>query len=159
MLTSRYSHALTQTTSSQRATVLARPNGRRGAAAVEMAIVLPLMLSLAMMTFDFGSTVSTYLVLSNAARAGADYAATHHVTSVSRSAWESRITSAIQTEMSNYRNFDSKQLQTVISTTANADQSTQVVVDLRYKHATIVPWPGMPTQLSLHYRVEMRQYQ
>ena len=124
-----------------------------------MAIVLPLMLSLAMMTFDFGSTVSTYLVLSNAARAGADYAATHRVTGVSRSAWESRITSAIQNEMNNYKNFNSKQLQTVISTTANADQSTQVVVDLRYKHATIVPWPGMPTQLSLHYRVEMRQYQ
>jgi Flp pilus assembly protein TadG len=157
MLTSRGSHVLTQTALSN-----VRPskaNQRRGAAAVEMAIVLPLMLSLSMMTFDFGSTVSTYLVLSNAARAGADYGATHHVTAVSRSNWESKITNAIQTEMSNFKNFDSKLLQTVISTTTNADQSMQVVVDLRYKHNTIVPWPGLPTQLSLHYRVEMRQYQ
>jgi Flp pilus assembly protein TadG len=132
---------------------------RRGAAAVEMAVVLPLLLSLAMLTFDLGAIVSTYLVLSNAGRTGADHAATHRVLPASRSLWESRIKDAIQSEMASFKKFDPAQLQTTITTSANADQSTQVVVDLRYMHTTIVPWPGFPKKLSLHYRVEMRQYQ
>jgi Flp pilus assembly protein TadG len=134
-------------------------HGRQGAAAVEMAVVLPMLLMLAMLTFDLGSIVSTYLVLSNAGRAGADHAATHRFTAASRMAWESRIKNAIQSEMANFKRFEAPQLQTAILTTANADQTTQVVVDLRYQHSTIVPWPGFPSKVSLHYRVETRQYQ
>ncbi len=141
------------------ATQTTKPVTRRGAAAVEMAVVLPLLLSLAMLTFDLGGIVSTYLVLSNAGRTGADHAATHRVLPASRSLWESRIKDAIQSEMASFKKFDPTQLQTTISTSTNADLSTQVVVDLRYMHTTIVPWPGFPKKLSLRYRVEMRQYQ
>ncbi|MDB5343142.1 MAG: TadE-like protein [Schlesneria sp.] len=159
MLTCRFPRTHRRSESSKYATILKKSVTRRGAAAVEMAVVLPLLLSLAMMTFDLGSIVSTYLVLSNAGRTGADHAATHRVLPASRSLWESRIKDAIQSEMVSFKKFDPTQLQTTISTTANADQSTQVVVDLRYMHTTIVPWPGLPKKLSLHYRVEMRQYQ
>lgn len=131
----------------------------RAAAAVELAIVLPVLLTIGMMTIDFGGTVSTYLVLSNAARTGADHAATHHVTISSRAAWDSHIRDAIADEMSNYKRFDSGQLQTVTSTSSNVDGTTQVVVDVRYSHETIVPWPGIPARIPLHYRIEMRQYQ
>jgi Flp pilus assembly protein TadG len=160
MLTRRCSRAHRQS-ELMNSVVASTKNGvsRRGAAAVEMAVVLPMLLSLAMLTFDLGGIVSTYLVLSNAGRTGADHAATHRVVPASRSLWESRIKDAIQSEMASFKRFDPTQLQTTISTNANADQSTQVVVDLRYMHTTIVPWPGFPTKLSLHYRVEMRQYQ
>lgn len=134
-------------------------DSRKGAAAVELAIVLPLLLTIAMLTIDFGSTVSTYLVLSNAARSGADYAATHHIPPTSRAAWEARINSAVQTELSNFKRYQSNQLNTQISTSTNVNGTVQVAVDVRYSHETIVPWPGVPSRIPLHYRVEMRQYQ
>lgn len=43
----------------------------RGQAMVEMAIVLPLLLLLMMIIFDFGRVFNSYLVISNASREGA----------------------------------------------------------------------------------------
>lgn len=132
---------------------------RHGVAAVELAIVLPLMLMLAIATVDFGGSVGAYLVLANAARSGADYAATHHFTPVSQAAWESRIHTAVESEMTCFRRYDSTKLQTTIGTVTNADGTIQVSIDVRYAMKTIVPWPGIPAAVPMHYRVEMRQYQ
>jgi len=132
---------------------------RKAAAIVELAIVLPVMLTIGMMTIDFGRTVSAYLVMANAARAGADYGATHRVTPLSRPAWENYITTAIQTELSNLSRYNPSRSQSNISTSTNSDGSLQVAVDVQYSLETIVPWPGVPASVPLHYRVEMRQYQ
>ena len=142
-----------------RGSCLTRGISRNGTAVVELALVLPVMLLISMLTVDFGGTVGTYLVLANAARSGADQGATHNYTDISRSAWEARINAAVQAEMVNFKKYDASLLQTTISTSVNADGSIQVVVDVRYSFQTIVPWPGVPSQLPLHYRMEMRQYQ
>ena len=126
---------------------------------VELAIVLPVLFLITFICIDVGSSAGGYLVLSNAARAGADYGATHRFTNYSEAAWEGRITSAIQQEMANLKRYDPGALQTSISTSTNADGTIQVVVDLRYTYRTAVSWTAFPTSIPLHSRVEMRQYQ
>ncbi|MFT4471609.1 TadE/TadG family type IV pilus assembly protein [Arthrobacter sulfonylureivorans] len=53
-------------------------NSERGAAAVEMAIVLPLLVLILMGIMEFGRVFYVQISLSHAAREGARYAAIHH---------------------------------------------------------------------------------
>ncbi|MBS0204983.1 MAG: pilus assembly protein [Planctomycetes bacterium] len=136
-----------------------QPRGRSGAALVELAIALPVLFLITFICIDFGSSAGAYLVLSNAARAGADYGATHRFTSDSAAAWEARMIRAIQQEMANAKRYAPGQLQTSISTSNNGDGTIQVIVDLRYTYQTIVSWTAIPATIPLHSRIEMRQYQ
>ena len=57
------------------------PKTRCGAAAVELAVVLPVLLLLALGCVDLGRAAALNIALSNAARVGAEYGATHRFTS------------------------------------------------------------------------------
>ncbi|HUE13798.1 MAG TPA: TadE family protein [Planctomycetaceae bacterium] len=50
---------------------------RGGAAAVEFAIAVPILLLLALGCGNLGRAVGAYIAVSNAARVGAEYGATH----------------------------------------------------------------------------------
>jgi Flp pilus assembly protein TadG len=130
---------------------------RRGAAAVEMALVLPLILLLAFAVADFGRVVHAYLVVSNAARCGAEYGSMHEFTVYTRSSWEAQIRSVMEGEMSGLQGFSATNLQSTYTTTTDSDGLFQVRVGATYPFTTIVSWPGIPAQVLLSHQVEMRQ--
>jgi Flp pilus assembly protein TadG len=129
----------------------------QGAAAVEMAIVLPFVLLLTFAAIDFGRVVHAYLVVSNAARCGAEYGAMHEFTPYTRSSWESQIRSAMVDEMSGWKGFSSADLSSSYVTTIDSDGLFQLKVKASYPFTTIIGWPGVPSQLQLSHEVEMRQ--
>jgi Flp pilus assembly protein TadG len=133
------------------------PDARRGLAAVETAIVLPVVLLLTLATIDFGRIVYAYLAVSNAANAGAEYGAMHQFTSYTQSYWQSQIQSAIQNEMQNLNGFSPANLQTSYSTTTDSAGLYQLTVSVSYPFSTIVNWPGIPNQVQLSHQVVMRQ--
>src|SRR5574340_639680 len=55
---------------------MSRVRGERGAALVEAAVTIPLLLLIAVAIFDFGRAYQTWQVLTNAAREGARYSVT-----------------------------------------------------------------------------------
>lgn len=71
------------------------PETRRGQALVEMALILPVLLMLAMGTLDVGRVFGGYLSLANAAREGAVYASLH----ANDPNLTADVTSTINTEM------------------------------------------------------------
>jgi Flp pilus assembly protein TadG len=129
----------------------------RGVAAVEFALILPLVLLLTLACVDLGRVVHAYLVVSNAARCGAQYGSMHEFTNYTRPSWESQIRTAIEGEMNGLRGFSSSNLQSTYTTTTDSDGLFQLVVKVNYPFNTIVTWPGVPSQLVLSHQVEMRQ--
>jgi len=130
---------------------------RKGAAALELAVLLPLILLFVFACADFGRVMHAYLTVSNAARCGAEYGAMHEFTSFTRSSWESRVQSAIQDEMQLVPGFDAGSLQVALATTTDSDGLFQVAVEVTYPFRTIVNWPGVPSQVTLDRKVLMRQ--
>lgn len=132
---------------------------RRGAAAVEMAIVEPVLLLFALAAVDFGRVVHHYTVVSNAARAGAEYGSLHGFTTFTRAAWEAGVRAASVDEMLNLPNYSAGDVAIDVVTTTDGDGLFRVAVSASYPFHTIVAWPGLPTATQLSHRVEMRQIQ
>jgi Flp pilus assembly protein TadG len=128
-----------------------------GAAAVEMAFVLPLVLLLTFAAIDFGRVVHAYLVVSNAARCGAEYGAMHEFTTYTRPSWEAQIRSTVEDEMAGLQAFSATNLQTTYATTTDTDGLFQLKVRASYPFTTIINWPGVPAQVQLSHEITMRQ--
>lgn len=129
----------------------------RGLAAVETAIVLPVVLLLTFAAVDFGRIVHAYIAVSNAARCGATNGSMHEFTASTRSTWESRIRSAMEDEMAGLPGFAAANLQSEVSTTTDGDGLFEVTVRASYPFNTIVKWPGLPASATLSHAVVMRQ--
>lgn len=132
---------------------------RRGAAAVEMAIVAPVLLLFALAAVDFGRIVHHYTVVSNAARAGAEYGSMHGFTTVTRSSWETSVRAAVAEEMQSLANFASGDLTVEVATTVDGDDLFRCAVQASYPFGTTIVWPGLPATTQLSHRVEMRRIQ
>ena len=130
---------------------------RTGAATVEMALVLPVVLLFAFACVDFGRVVHAYVVVSNAARCGAEYGSMHKFTTYTHPFWESEVRLAIEQEMEGLASFDAGNLQTTLTTSTDADGLFRLDVEVRYPFQTVVHWPGVPSQTVLNHRVSMRQ--
>ncbi len=72
---------------------------RRGTAAVEFAVAAPVLLLIAFGCTDLGRAIGSYVAVSNAARVGAEYGATHAYTSYTYASWENQVTLQAQQEM------------------------------------------------------------
>lgn len=132
---------------------------RRGAAAVEMAIVTPLLLLFAFASADFGRVVHAYAIVSNAARCGTEYGSMHGFTPYTRESWESRIRQIVDEEMQGLSGFDKDQMTLTITTSTDADDLTRAAIEVTYPFHTVVDWVGLPSQVTLRHRVEMRRIQ
>ena len=130
---------------------------RQGMAAVEMAVLLPMILLFVFACVDFGRVMFAYVTVSNAARCGAEYGAMHEFTSYTRSSWESQVQSVIQDEMQQLPGFAASNLQVTLATTTDSDGLFQVSVEVVYPFQTIVNWPGVPSQALLDRKILMRQ--
>lgn len=132
---------------------------RGGTAAIELAIVLPVLLLLVFGAIDFGRVAYYATALDNAVGCGAQYAATHRFTEYTVDDWETRVRDKVSDEMQGVNNFERNSLRTEIATENTPGQGIRVTVTATYPFQTIVDWPGLPRELLLRHRVSAWQYQ
>jgi len=121
---------------------------RRGAAVVELAVLLPLLVLLFIGTVDFGRIFYFSLTLQNAARAGALYASdpeTQH---------ESPFASVQEAALADATNLDP---QPTITQTSGTDGTGRnyVEVTASYTFDTITGFPGIPSTVDIRRTVRM----
>lgn len=129
---------------------------RHGAAAVEYAIVLPVLITIVLGCVDFGRFAHSYIAVTNAARAGAGHAAMN--ASSDATAWEAKVKAAAQREMEQLRNFDATQL--TVTATRNFDGPAlgqpRLRVTVQYPFNMVVAWPLLPSSMTLSQSAEIR---
>ena len=124
-----------------------------------MAIVLPVLLTIVFACLDYGRAISGQIALTNVARVGAEYGATHRFVEANRALWESRVREAATEEAASLPGYTPTALAIDVTTTNDSGGVLYVVVAADYELHTIVPWPGLPHTLALSHHVGMRQYQ
>lgn len=121
---------------------------RRGVAAVELAVLLPLLVFLFIITVDFARVFYFSLTLQNCARAGALYASDPYV------AKEAPFASTQAAALSDAKNIVP---QPTITQTNGVDGSgrSYVEVSAAYTFKSIANFPGVPAQVNLSRSVRM----
>jgi Flp pilus assembly protein TadG len=129
---------------------------RFGLAAVEFAVILPLLMTIVLGCVDFGRFAYSYIALTNAARAGAAYAIMNPYLLADQAPWMARIQQTAQDEMYQQTGYVAASLtiQTTAFTDANGLQRVQITAG--YPFQMIVPWPGIPNNVMLQTAVQMR---
>jgi Flp pilus assembly protein TadG len=142
---------------------------RRGAIAAELAIILPLFVTIILGAVDFGRFAYTYIAVSNAARAAASYAMMNPPddSSSPSTSWQNSVTQRATNEMSGQPGFQSNSLTTSVSI-ASGDESPygtwRFTTTASYPFQTLIPWNismlgttfGIPSNLTLSTTVTMR---
>jgi Flp pilus assembly protein TadG len=128
---------------------------RRGTAAVEMAIILPLLMAILLGCVDFGRFAYTYIAVTNASRSGAAFASSHPFTATTRQTWEQRTRDAAVAEMG--AAFDEANIDVPSPVvTTESDGLKRVRVKVTYPFETIVNWHMWDNQIPITRAVEMR---
>lgn len=126
----------------------ARRRPLRGVAVVELAVLLPLLVLLFMITIDFARIFYFSLTLTNCARAGALYA------SDPTTADESPFANVQAAALSDASNLTPQP--TVTSTSGTDAQGRKYVsVTVNYTFQTITGFPGIPNQVALQRTMTM----
>ena len=144
---------------SARAARRTRAARRAGAAATELAMVLPLVLMLAFGCVEIGRALSIYMMVSNAARAGAMYGATHGYTSYTLSSWQSQVIQEAQNSPQGNASFDSGNLTVTVNTTTESGGYDLTTVTASYNFDTVTTLSTLPTQFVISHSVAMRRFQ
>jgi Flp pilus assembly protein TadG len=120
-------------------------SSRRAAAAVELAIILPVLTLLALACLDFGRFAYHHIAVTNAARAGAQYAITNSYAPDAEAVWRTQVELSARAELSSQSADDSGSLTTTIAVTVDASGRRQLRVEATYTaFQTLVSWPGIP---------------
>jgi Flp pilus assembly protein TadG len=121
---------------------------RRGAAVVEMAVLLPLLVFLFLVAADFARVFYFSLTLTNCARAGAMYASDPAIQG------ESPFASVQEAALADATNLTP---QPTISQASGVDANgrSYVEVTAAYTFGTITGFPGIPTSLNLQRTVRL----
>src|SRR5438046_9117763 len=135
---------------------------RRGAAAVEFLLILPLLLALVLGCIDFGRFAYTYIAVANAARAGAGYGIMNPYLPSDQPAWATQIQETARDEMNQQIGY----VRTSLAVTATAIPEKdaggtltgrqRVRVDASYPFQTLIPWPFLPSSVTLRQVVGLR---
>ena len=120
---------------------------RSGIAAVELAIVAPVLAVIFVASVDFARVFAYDLVIANCARNGALYGSQNPTTAVDRSG----IQSAAQKDAGN---LNEQKLTVTSSTDSNTSQTT-VTVTVTYPFATVTNYVGVPSSITLTRTVQM----
>ncbi len=134
---------------------------RRGAAAVELAMILPVLMTIVLGCVDFGRFAYNYIAVTNAARAGAAYGIMNNYSPTTLAAWKAGIGQAARDEMEQQTGYSSSNLVvTVPNPVADANNFRSVKVTASYPFTTIVNWNWpllrIPSSFDLARGVEMR---
>ncbi len=131
---------------------------RTGTAAMELAFILPVLIAFVLLSVDLGRGTHYDLVLSNAAREGAAWGATHRATDYTQDDWEEQVELRVQEEAASLPDFDSDELDVDIEIVAQLDGSNRIEVEVVYPFEMMLDWPGYPQTIALRRRVAMQEY-
>ena len=131
-----------------------RRSRRRSAAAVEFALILPLLMTIVLACVDFGRFSYTYIAVTNGAREGAGFGSFHPVTSITRPVWEAQLRAAVEDEMGPA--FEPNQITVIPDVISDGPGLKRVTVEVSYPFETLVSWPTIPHSMTLVRTVEMR---
>jgi Flp pilus assembly protein TadG len=135
-----------------------RSNHRRGTAATELAILLPLLILLALVGVDFGRFAYAHIALGNAARVGAEVGAARRYDASTAAAWQARIESAIAEEFTAVGGIDPANLAVQIDVADDSYELHRATVTANYSFSTVVAWPAIPRPLVLERVVSIRRF-
>jgi Flp pilus assembly protein TadG len=133
---------------------------RRGSITLEFVVLLPVLVSLMLLTVDFGRFAHTYIAVSNAARAGASIGSFSAATPASKPLWDAAIQQAVTDEFATNTWFDAADL--VVAAPLLIDEGNglrRVQVDVTYPFQTLINWPFLPgysDPVDLRHVVVMR---
>jgi Flp pilus assembly protein TadG len=136
---------------------------RRGAAAVEFGLLLPLLMLILLGAIDFGRFAHAHIGVTNAARAGAGFAAMNPFSVTTKTAWETQIRRAALDELRSIIDSDPRLTNNNVTVTSvrtfDDPQATSlwyadVTVSMPFR--TLVTWPGIPRPLVLTHTVRFR---
>lgn len=133
-----------------------RNQRRYGAAVLEMAILLPLLLLLALGCVDFGRFLYHYIALHNAAQAGASHGMMNPYSAGGEDTWKANIQTVARAEMFEQTGYVESNLETVTTTILEDAGLRRVRVVAEYPFRTLVNWPGVPHHMTLRSAVEVR---
>jgi Flp pilus assembly protein TadG len=131
---------------------------RHGATALELVCVLPVLIGIVLGGADLGRFAHYDNVISNVARVGAEYGATHRRMSRNASTWEEKLIAAATEEAENLPDFDADNLDIAVETTDEADGRLRVSVTVTYPFETVVDWPGLPADFDLSSTIVYVEY-
>ena len=141
-------------------TASSRTRRRKGGAAGEMAIILPLLVTLLLAAADFGRFASLYIALANAARAGAQYGAMNNYSSstlgteTTSGTWKYNVAQAAKNEIANQ--YASSGLTVTVATpTADGNGVRHAKVTAKYTFTTLINWNW--TGLNLPHSMDLTQ--
>ena len=134
-----------------------RAKSRRGSATVELAVVTPVLLLLIFGACDYGRSMGTSLQVTNAARIGAEYGATHRFSASTKTDWENQIRIAVASELASITNYDPQCSFLTIQTVLEDDEIHRVTVNLEYRFQTVISWPALPNTILIKQTITMRQ--
>ena len=118
---------------------------RRAASAVELAIVLPVLVLLALACLDFGRFAYHYIAVTNAARAGGEYAITTPYAPDGAAAWKSAVEQTARAELTNQTGCDPSRLSATAAVVVEGTARRRVRVEATYTgFRTLASWPGIP---------------
>ena len=122
---------------------------RRGSATLEMAIMLPLLLMVGLISVDFGRFANSHIAVTNAARAGAGLGSMNRVTPATQPIWEAAIRVAVETELAGNWFYDDPESGDLTMNPApvSIDEGngfSRIEVTVSYPFTTIVNWPFLP---------------
>ncbi len=134
--------------------------GRHGVAASELALILPLLLSVVLGAIDLGRFAHTYIAVTNAARSGAGFAAMNSYTTTTKSVWDASLKQVVQDEMQQViddaSGFSDSDLIVFANRSFDDGSLWRVRVDVTFPFETVVPWPTIPSVINLQRTVEVR---
>jgi len=131
---------------------------RRGASAVELAIVLPLLMTIVLGTVDIGRAFTTRCALANAVRVGAETGATYRLTPLTADAWESRIQTAVLEELHGTPQLDLSQLSVEFESVELEAGRQRITVSGQASFRTIVNWPGISHLIPITHSVSVEEH-
>jgi Flp pilus assembly protein TadG len=133
----------------------------KGAAAAELALILPVLMVIVLLCVDFGRFACTYIAVTNAARTGAGYAIMHP--ELDSGSLASGVQQAARNELALQPGCDPSLLTTTTVVTEEpytAQHPTimfRVTVTASYNSfQPVVPWTPIPSSIPLSSSVEMR---
>ncbi len=134
----------------------------RGVAAVELALLLPLLLLIVLGCIDFGRFAHGYFAVTNAARAGAGYGMMHPTTPASQPQWEAAMRDEVLSELSQtlplYGLVNDDVTTTFVRTEegGGANLKWRVSVTVTMPFNSFSSFPLLPQNVTLSRETEMR---
>jgi Flp pilus assembly protein TadG len=131
---------------------------RSGAAATELALVLPLLIFLALGCVDFGRYAYYSIAVQNAARAAAEYAVMNPYPTDGAIAWSNKVTQAAVDEIANQTGYSPGELSVMTSVSFDESSGLPIItVTTSYTgFSTVINWPGIPSNPALSARLMVR---